>query len=325
MKIGKLETKNNVFLAPMAGITDLPFRVLCAEQGAGLVYSEMVSAKGILYDNENTKELLRISHNERPSGIQLFGSDPAILGDIVKRLTEDTAGLGFDFIDINMGCPAPKIVRNGEGSALMKEPRLAGEIIKAMSEASAVPVTVKIRKGFNASWNNAVQIARIAEENGAAAVCVHGRTREQYYSGYSDWEIIAKVKQAVSIPVIGNGDIQSPKDAENMFKQTGCDAVMIGRAAQGNPWIFGSVAKYLETGETIPPPSNSEKIEMALRHAKMMMEYKGEYIGLREMRKHLCWYIKGINGAAEARVRINKTESFDEMEAILKDLMEKTT
>jgi nifR3 family TIM-barrel protein len=300
----------------------MPFRVLCAEQGAGLVYSEMVSAKGILYKNENTKALLEISPAERPVSVQLFGSEPAVLGEIARTLTEDEEKIKFDFLDINMGCPAPKIVKNGEGSALMKEPRLCGEIIRALSESSKVPVTVKIRKGFNASWINAVQIAQIAEENGAAAICVHGRTREQYYSGFADWEMIARVKEAVSIPVIGNGDINSPQDAEKMLQQTGCDAVMIARAAQGNPWIFRSTTHYLATGELLPLPTNKEKIELARRHCKMLIDYKGEYIGLREIRKHLCWYIKGIKGAPEARVKINRTENYPEMERILLDLME---
>ena len=317
MQIGTLTIKNNICLAPMAGITDLPFRLLCAEQGAGFVYSEMVSAKGLLYDNVGTKELLRIDPMERPAGIQIFGSDPEIMAEVAARLTENP---DFDFLDINMGCPAPKIVKNGEGSALMKEPALVGAIVKAVSRASSLPVTVKIRKGFNASWNNAVQIAKIIEDNGGAAVCVHGRTREQYYSGEADWEMIRRVKEAVSIPVIGNGDVTSPEAARKMFDQTGCDAVMIGRAAQGNPWLFAQINAFLKEGVNLPPPSFDDKITMALRHARMMTDYKGEYIGIREMRKHLCWYIKGLKGVAEARGRINHAETLAEMEKILAEI-----
>ncbi len=318
MKIGNLETRNDIFLAPMAGITDLPFRVICSELGAGLVYSEMVSAKGIFYSNQNTKDLLRIDPRERPAGIQIFGSEPEIMGEIVGRLTQDAT---FDFVDINMGCPAPKIVKNGEGSALMKDSALVGRIIKAVVGASKLPVTVKIRKGFNSMWINAVEIAKIAEACGASAIAVHPRTREQYYAGDADWKVIANVKKAVKIPVIGNGDIKSPQDAKAMFEQTGCDAIMIGRAAQGNPWIFHEITHYLETGEILPPPTNEERLEMALRHARMLIDYKGEHIGLKEMRKHFCWYIKGIKGAPEARLKINMSESLAEIEHIARGLI----
>lgn len=319
MKIGNVELDNPVFLAPMAGVTDLPFRLLCKEMGCGLVYSEMVSAKGILYDNKNTTELLQVAAEERPAAIQLFGSDPEILGAMGKKIES----YPIDIIDVNMGCPAPKIVKNGEGSALTKTPELVGKIVKALVESQSKPVTIKFRKGFDDAHVNAVEIAQIAEENGAAAVAVHGRTREQYYSGKADWEIIRHVKQAVHIPVIGNGDVFTPQDAKELMEFTGCDAIMIGRGAQGNPWIFKRTIHYLQTGELLPEPTAEERVEKALRHAQMLMEYKGEYIGIREMRKHMAWYMKGLPGAAELRGRLNVTENMADMEALLRGYLEK--
>ena len=284
MKIGNLELENNVFLAPMAGVTDLPFRILCKEMGCGLVYSEMVSAKGILYDNKNTTELLEIDPKERPVAVQLFGSDPEILGAMAKKIEQ----YPIDIIDVNMGCPAPKIVKNGEGSCLMKTPELVGKIVKSLVESQSKPVTIKFRKGFDDDHVNAVEIAKIAEANGASAVAVHGRTREQYYSGKADWDIIKQVKAAVNIPVIGNGDVFTPQDAKNLLEHTGCDAIMVGRGAQGNPWIFKRILHYLQTGELLPEPTAEERVEKALRHAQMLIDYKGEYIGVREMRKHMA-------------------------------------
>lgn len=316
MKIGSLELKNNVFLAPMAGVTDMPFRVICSEMGCGLVYSEMVSAKGLMYGSKNTEKLLSVDKRERPIAVQLFGSSPEILGKMAKSL-EDAA---IDIIDVNMGCPAPKIVKNGEGSALMKTPALVGEIVRSVVESQKKPVTVKFRKGFDDGSINAVEIAEIAEANGASAVAVHGRTREQYYSGKADWDIIKEVKKSVSIPVIGNGDVFSPQDAENLFDYTGCDAVMIGRGAQGNPWIFRRITKYLETGEILPPPDAGERMEVALRHLKMLVDFKGEYIGVREMRRHLSDYTKGMTGAAQMRGKINSASTLAEMEEYIKSI-----
>ncbi len=316
MKIGSLELKNNVFLAPMAGVTDMPFRVICSEMGCGLVYSEMVSAKGLMYGSKNTEKLLSVDKRERPIAVQLFGSSPEILGKMAKSL-EDAA---IDIIDVNMGCPAPKIVKNGEGSALMKTPALVGEIVRSVVESQKKPVTVKFRKGFDDGSINAVEIAEIAEANGASAVAVHGRTREQYYSGKADWDIIKEVKKSVSIPVIGNGDVFSPQDAENLFDYTGCDAVMIGRGAQGNPWIFRRITKYLETGEILPPPDAGERMEVALRHLKMLVDFKGEYIGVREMRRHLSDYTKGMAGAAQMRGKINSASTLAEMEEYIKSI-----
>lgn len=315
MKIGNVEIANNIALGPMAGVTDLPFRKLCKEMGCGLMYTEMVSAKAILYNNKNTDELLRVDENERPIAVQLFGSDPDIMAEMAARIEEGP----YDFIDINMGCPVPKIVGNGEGSALMKNPKLAGDIVAAMVKKCKKPITVKIRKGFDDENINAPEFAKVLEANGASAVAVHGRTREQYYTGNADWDIISKVKAAVNIPVIGNGDITTPVDAKKMIEQTGCDGVMIGRAARGNPWIFKEVSHYLATGELIERPTLDEVRKMILRHARMLVEYKGNFIGIREMRKHVSWYISGYPHSAAIRNQVNMVESIEEMEELINE------
>lgn len=321
MKIGKIKLDNNVFLAPMAGITDKVFRTICREMGSGLVYSEMVSAKGMKHNNKNTTKLLEVDPLERPCAIQIFGSDPNIMGAMAERLNDYK---DIDIIDINMGCPAPKIVRNGEGSALTLNPELVGKIVKSVSSASDKPVTIKFRKGFDFDHVNAVEIGQIAEENGAAAVTVHGRTRTQYYSGNADWDIIKSVKSAVkTIPVIGNGDIFKPEDAKNMLDYTGCDAVMIGRGSQGNPFIFKRTVHYLQTGELLPEPCWEERLDVARRHLDMLVEYKGERIGIQEMRKHLSWYIKGMPHSAEMRVKINSTTGKENMHSVINELEQK--
>lgn len=316
LTIGGVTLKNNLMLAPMAGVTDLPFRLLCSEQGAGLTGMEMVSAKAIMYGNKNTEGLLAIHPQEGPVSLQLFGSDPKIVSEMAKQIEERP----FAVLDINMGCPVPKIVNNGEGSALMREPKLAGEIIAAVAKAIEKPVTVKIRKGFDEAHVNAVEMAKIAEDAGAAAVAVHGRTREQYYSGQADWEIIAKVKEAVAIPVIGNGDVTDGESARRMLSETGCDGVMIGRAARGNQWLFGQIAAYLEDGQTVPAPSMEEKKKEILRHAALQMETKGEYTGVREMRKHLSWYTAGLPGSARLRGIVNQAESFEEIKRLVESM-----
>ena len=313
LKIGNVTLPNRYILGPMAGVTDLPFRVLCKEQGAGLLCMEMVSAKAILYNNKNTESLLEIHPDEQPVSLQFFGSDPKIMSEMAKRVEERP----FDIMDINMGCPVPKVVRNGEGSALMKNPKLVYEIVSAMVKAIDKPVTVKIRKGFDDSCINAVEIAKIIEEAGAAAVAVHGRTREQYYSGQADWDIIRQVKEAVSIPVIGNGDVTSPQKAEELVKQTGCDGIMIARGAQGNPWIFSEMITYEETGTLPERPGKEEVRDMMLRHARLQLKYKGEFIGIREMRQHVAWYTKGLKGSAKLREEINRVESYQELEELL--------
>ena len=318
MKIGNVNIKNKIFLAPMAGVTDSAFRLICKQQGCGLVYSEMVSSKGMMYESKNTKKLLEIDDEEEKVALQLFGSNPQVLAETAARLdSEDKIAI----FDINMGCPAPKITKNGDGSALMLNPKLIGQIVSAVSKATKKPVTIKIRKGYDDNNLNAFEIAKIAESSGAAAIAIHGRTREQFYSGNADWDIIKKIKQHLSIPVIGNGDIDSPQKAKEIFEYTGCDAIMIGRAAQGNPWIFKRVIHYLNTGEILSEPTFKERIEMALFHLKKMVELKGEIVGVREMRKHIGWYIKGLPKSAEMRVIINKISEYNEMKNILENII----
>ena len=309
MKIGNVNLANPYILAPMAGVTDLPFRLLCKEQGAGLLCMEMVSAKAIYYGSKNTEELMKISPAEMPVSLQLFGSDADIMADMAKKIEEKP----FAVLDINMGCPVPKVVNNGEGSALMKNPKLAEEIITKMVKAVKKPVTVKIRKGFDEAHLNAVEMAKIAEASGAAAVAVHGRTREQYYAGKADWDCIRAVKEAVKIPVIGNGDVTDALSAERLLKETGCDGVMVGRAAQGNPFIFREITEYLETGVIPPKPTPAEVRATIERHARMQMEEKGEYTGVREMRKHLSWYTVGYPNSAKYRQMINSMETMEEL------------
>ena len=307
LRIGNTVLENNVILAPMAGVTDLPFRVLCREQGAGCVVTEMVSAKAVLYNNKNTRELLQIDPAERPAAVQLFGSEPDIMAEIAARREEGP----YDYIDVNMGCPVPKIVNNGEGSALMKNPERAKEVLTAMVKAVKKPVTVKFRKGFNDLSVNAVEFAKMAESCGIAAVAVHGRTREQYYSGKADWDIIRQVKEAVRIPVIGNGDIFTPEDAGRMLKETGCDGIMVARGAKGNPWLFGRINHYLDTGEVLPGPSMAEIKAMILRHGRMLVQFKGEGVAMREMRGHMAWYTKGMPHSATLRNEINQVETLE--------------
>ena len=316
LKIGNVELDNSYVLGPMAGVTDLPFRLLCKEQGAGLVCMEMVSAKGIHYKNKNTVSLLEVHPDEMPCSLQLFGSEPDIMSEVVKTI-EDRP---YAIIDVNMGCPVPKIVKNGEGSALMKNPKLVYEIVSAMVKATDKPITVKIRKGFDDTCVNAVEIAKVIEEAGGAAVAVHGRTREQYYSGKADWDIIRQVKEAVSIPVIGNGDVTSAKKAIEMREYTGCDGVMIARGAEGNPWIFSELVAYERDGIIPDRPSVDELKEMMLRHARLQLKYKGDYLGIREMRKHVGWYTKGLHGSSKLRGIINSVQSYEELENVLTSL-----
>ena len=318
LKIGNIELPNLCVLAPMAGVTDLPFRLLCREQGAGLLCMEMVSAKAISYHNKNTIALLKIAPGENPVALQLFGSEPELMAEVAASIED----LPFDILDINMGCPVPKVVNNGEGSALMKNPLLAGKIIEKTAKAIQKPLTVKIRKGFDDAHVNAVEMAKIAQESGAAAVAVHGRTREQYYSGTADWDIIAQVKQAVKIPVIGNGDVVDAASALRLFEQTGCDGIMVGRGAQGNPWIFREILAALEDREIPARPNRRELYEMIVRHAQLSCTYKGEYITVREMRKHLAWYTTGLPHAAALRRQINSMETMEELMEGMKLLLE---
>ena len=312
-KIGNVEIKGKLVLGPMAGVTDLPFRMLCKEQGADLIYTEMVSAKGIMYNNKNTIPLLEVNEKERPVSLQLFGSDPQILGEMAHKIENRN----FDIIDINMGCPVPKIVNNGEGSALMDNPELIGKIVKSVVNATNKPVTIKIRKCFKEDVLNAVDIAKIAEENGASAIAVHPRSRGQYYSGKADWKVIKDVKEAVTIPVIGNGDIFTPEDGKKMLEETGCDAIMLARGVRGNPWLFSQMQHYFKTGELLPKPNRDELIEMILRQAKMQIEFKGEYMGIREMRTHVAWYTTGYNNAARLRNYDNQVDSYEDLAMLL--------
>ncbi len=313
MKIGNVELDTPVILAPMAGVTDLPYRKIVKQMGCGLVCTEMVSAKGLVHGNKNTEQMLEISPQERPVSLQLFGRDPQVLAQAAQKAVENDP----EILDLNVGCPTPKIVKNGYGSALMKEPKLIGKIVKAMTEAVDQPITIKIRTGWDEEHINAVEVAKIAENNGAQAIAVHGRTRSQFYRGQADWCIIQDVKDAVSIPVIGNGDIFSPEDAKQIIDKTSCDGVMIGRGAQGNPWLFKRTAHYIKTGELLSEPTPQEKLEVAILHLENLVEYKGEYVGVREMRKHASWYIKGLKNCTTIKDLLNQAETLQKMKKIL--------
>lgn len=315
IKVGDVILQGNLILAPMAGVTDLPFRLLCKEQGADLVYTEMISAKGIYYKNKNTEKLWEIDEQEHPAALQLFGSEPELMADMAEKIE----ARNFDILDINMGCPVPKVVNNGEGSALMKNPELAGKIVKAVSGRIKKPVTVKFRKGFNDSTVNAVDFAKRMEENGALAIAVHGRTREEYYSGKADWEIIARVKEAVTIPVFASGDIFTVQDAVRCEKETSCDGLMLARGARGNPWLFHQIKTYQQTGILEEKPDLEEVIQMILRHARMQAAFKGEYLGIREMRKHVAWYIAGYKNSASIRRRVNEVENMQQLEKLFQE------
>ena len=319
LKIGNVRLENPYILAPMAGVTDLPFRLLCKEMGAGLICMEMVSAKAISFHNKNTEKLMEIEEKERPVSMQLFGSDPDLIAEMAAQIEERP----FDILDLNMGCPVPKVVNNGEGSALMKNPKLAAEIVRKTAKAIQKPLTVKIRKGFDEAHSNAVEMAKYLEDAGAAAIAVHGRTREQYYAGQADWDIIRQVKEAVSVPIIGNGDVTDPISAHKMMEETGCDGVMIGRASRGNPWIFRQLVEYDKTGNIPERPDVEELKAMILRHARLQLHYKGEYTGIREMRKHVAWYTAGYPHSAAIRRRVNEIETIGQLEEMLESIPEK--
>ncbi len=319
IQVGNVKIRGNLILAPMAGVTDLPFRLLCKEMGADLIYTEMVSAKGIYYDNKNTENLLQVLEEERPVSLQLFGSDPELMAEMAKKIEHRN----FDILDINMGCPVPKVVNNGEGSALLQNPKQIGKIVRAVSSAINKPLTIKIRKGFADSDCNAVEIAKIIEDNGGAAVAIHGRSREQYYTGKADWDVIAKVKEAVTIPVFGNGDVTSPETAKRLIDHTGCDGIMIARGVRGNPWLFSQIKTYLETGIHLPRPSVEEVTQMIKRHARLQVQYKGEYLGIREMRKHVAWYTTGYPESARLRSMVNEVETLEALDELLDSYLDK--
>lgn len=317
IKIGNVEIENSVFLSPMAGVTDLPFRLICKEHNCGMLYTEMINAKALCYDDENTKKMLNIESKEHPVAVQIFGSDPDSMGRAAKIMNE----YPNEILDINMGCPVPKVVKNGDGSALMKDPKKAEKVLTAVVKNSKKPVTLKIRKGWDDNNVNAVEIAKIAESCGISALAIHGRTREQYYSGKADWDIIRKVKENINIPVIGNGDIFEVEDAKKIIELTDCDAIMIGRGAQGNPWIFNRINHFIKTGEILPKPTIEEKISTAKKHIYLAVKEHGEYVAVREMRKHLGWYLKGLKNSASLRDEINKIESYEQVIARLDKYM----
>ena len=316
MNIGNVSLDNRVFLSPMAGVTDLPFRLICKQKGCGMLYTEMINAKALCYNDENTKKMTKIEDEEHPIAIQIFGSEPEYMGRAAEILNSHSN----EILDINMGCPAPKVIKNGDGSALMKNPKLAEEVMRAVVENSTKPVTLKIRKGWDDNSVNAVEIAKIAEQAGISAVAIHGRTREQYYSGKADWDIIKEIKESISIPVIGNGDVFEIDDAINMLEKTNCDAIMIGRGAQGNPWIFNRINHYMQTGEILAKPTAEEKISTAIEHMKLAVAEHGEYVAVREMRKHIGWYIKGLKNSARYRDEINKLTDCESVIMKLKEL-----
>lgn len=318
MKIGNVQLDNEVFLSPMAGVTDLPFRTICKEKGCGMLYTEMINAKALCYDDENTKKMLRMEKDEHPVAVQIFGSDPEFMGKAAVIMNE----YPNEILDINMGCPAPKVIKNGDGSALMRNPKLAAEVLTSVVKHSTKPVTLKIRKGWDDDSVNAVEIAKIAEECGISALAIHGRTREQFYSGKADWDIIAEIKQAINIPVIGNGDVFEVEDAVNMLEKTKCDAIMIGRGAQGNPWIFNRINHYMKTGEILPEPTLEEKINTAIKHMNLAVAEHGDYVAVREMRKHIGWYLKGLKNSAKYRDQINKITDYKQVIAMLEEYVQ---
>ena len=318
MKIGNIQLDNEVFLSPMAGVTDLPFRLICKEKGCGMLYTEMINAKALCYDDENTKKMLKIEEQEHPIAVQIFGSDPEYMGKAAAIMNQ----YPNEILDINMGCPAPKVVKNGDGSALMRNPKLAAQVLSAVVKNSEKPVTLKIRKGWDDDSVNAVEIAKIAQECGISALAIHGRTREQFYSGKADWDIIAEIKQSIDIPVIGNGDVFEVEDAVNMLEKTKCDAIMIGRGAQGNPWIFKRINHYMKTGEILPEPTLEEKITTAIKHMNLAVAEHGEYVAVREMRKHIGWYLKGLKNSAKYRDQINKITDYKEVISMLEEYVQ---